>query len=189
MRPRPGEVLHFSEDRTITEFVPHVARTATDPTAYVWAVGEQHAPSYWFPRQCPRAMAWSTPRTSDSDRLRVLGPSAARVHMIEYGWLRRVQVAEVYAYRFSDAGFEPYGDPSDPHAFVARRPVRPFGPPEPLGDLLALHQEAGIEVRLVDSLWPWWESVVTSSVGFSGIRLGNAAGSDGRNPRVTPATP
>ena len=44
MRPEPGEVLHFSEDPTITEFVPHVARTATDPVAYVWAVDEAHAP-------------------------------------------------------------------------------------------------------------------------------------------------
>ncbi len=27
MKPEPGQVLHFSEDPTITEFVPHVAPT------------------------------------------------------------------------------------------------------------------------------------------------------------------
>ena len=27
MRPEPGQVLHFSEDPTITRFVPHVAAT------------------------------------------------------------------------------------------------------------------------------------------------------------------
>jgi hypothetical protein len=27
MRPAPGEVLHFSEDPTITRFEPHVAAT------------------------------------------------------------------------------------------------------------------------------------------------------------------
>ena len=172
-------MLHFSEDPTITEFVPHVARTTTDPVAYVWAVDEAHAPSYWFPRQCPRAMAWSTTSTTASDRLRVLGPSASRVHMIEYAWLQRVQAAELFAYRFSASGFDPYGDPSSPHALVARSPVRPLGPPYPLGDLLALHQAAGIEVRLVDSLWPWWDVVVTTSVGFSGIRLANSRGSKG----------
>ena len=55
-----GQVLHFSEDPSINEFEPHVAATATDRTAYVWAV-EKRAPDYWFPRQCPRAMAWVTP--------------------------------------------------------------------------------------------------------------------------------
>ncbi|HEX4703376.1 MAG TPA: hypothetical protein VH352_14715, partial [Pseudonocardiaceae bacterium] len=38
MRPAPGEVLHFSQDPTITRFLPHVAATAQQPAAYVWAV-------------------------------------------------------------------------------------------------------------------------------------------------------
>lgn len=33
---------------------------------------------------------------------------------------------------------------------------------------------AGIELRLVSSLWPWWDAVIASTVGFSGIRLRNA---------------
>lgn len=175
MRPGTDEVLHFSEDPSITSFVPHVAATATDPAAYVWAVDEANAPSYWFPRACPRAMAWSTERTTAADRSRVLGPTAVRVHAIEYGWLPRLQAARLFAYRFDAEAFEPYGDPAAPHAFVARRPVVPLGPPQPVGDLLVLHEQAGIELRLLGSLWPWWEVVTTTSVGFSGIRLRNAA--------------
>ena len=57
MRPAPGEVLHFSEDPTIEVFRPHVAKTAGQVTPYVWAVGHDRAPDYWFPRQCPRAKA------------------------------------------------------------------------------------------------------------------------------------
>jgi hypothetical protein len=57
MRPAAGEVLHFSEDPSIARFVPHVAATAREPKPYVWAVDAEQAPSYWFPRQCPRAMA------------------------------------------------------------------------------------------------------------------------------------
>jgi hypothetical protein len=174
MRPVLGEVLHFSEDPDITEFVPHVARTATDQTPYVWAVDAVRAPDYWFPRDCPRAMAWLMPSTTETDRLMILGPSATRVHMIEYEWLQRVQSARVFAYRFDAGDFEPYGHSADPHAYVARRHVCPLSPPEPVGDLLTLHRQAGIEVRLVDSLWPWWTAVTTTSVGFSGIRLGNA---------------
>jgi hypothetical protein len=173
MRPEIGEVMHFSEDPAITRFVPHVARTATEPTAYVWAVNFDHAPSYWFPRQCPRAMAWVAGDTTIEDHERVLGGHADRVHMIEYAWLRRLQAAQVFAYRFDAAEFEPYGDRLDPHAFVARHPVVPLGPPEPIGDLLALHEAARIELRLAHSLWPWWETVTASTVGFSGIRLRN----------------
>lgn len=58
MRPAPDEVLHFSEDPTITSFTPSLARTAQYATAYVWAVDGARAPAYWCPRQCPRAMAW-----------------------------------------------------------------------------------------------------------------------------------
>lgn len=174
MRPKTGEVLHFSEDPTITEFSPHVAQTATDPAPYVWAVDEVQAPAYWFPRQCPRAMAWRTPRTTAEDQQHILGPTSERVHVIEYGWLHRMQTARLFAYRFCVTDFEPYGNQSEPHAFVARRPVRSLGRPEPVGDLLSLHEEAGIEFRLTVSVLSWWDAVVGSSVGFSGIRLANA---------------
>lgn len=46
MRPAPGHVLHFSEDPTIQVFEPHVARTARQKDAYVWAVDGLQAPSY-----------------------------------------------------------------------------------------------------------------------------------------------
>lgn len=174
MRPRPGEVLHFSEDPHIATFAPHVARTATNRTPAVWAVDAFNAPSYWFPRQCPRAMAWNNSKTSDNDRRLILGPHADRVHMIEYAWLDRLRAARVFAYRFDAAGFEPHGDGDEPHAYVAHHTVRPLAPAEPVGDLLELHDEAGIELRLSHSLWPWWEEVIESSVGFSGIRLRNA---------------
>jgi hypothetical protein len=166
--------MHFSEDPTIREFAPHVAATSTDPTALVWAVNASHAPSYWFPRQCPRAMAWLTGRTTADDHGRILGSTNSRVHVVEYGWLSRIQTTTVYAYRFDAADFEPYGDTADPHAYVASHAVHPLCQPQPIGDLLALHEEAGIELRLAHALWPWWQEVITSTVGFSGIRLRNA---------------
>ena len=43
MRPEPGQVLHFSEDPTIETFAPHVAATAQQPEAYVWAVDADRA--------------------------------------------------------------------------------------------------------------------------------------------------
>ena len=170
MRPGPGEVLHFSEDPGITRFVPHVAATAQQPEAYVWAVNAARAPDYWFPRQCPRAMAWVVPSTTDADRAWL---GTGRVHAIEYGWLEEMRSVRLYAYRFSAGPFRSFGRHA--HAVVATVPVEPLGPPERVGDLLALHEEAGIELRVMPDLWPFVDTAAASTLGFSGIRLGNAA--------------
>jgi hypothetical protein len=158
VRPASGEVLHFSEDPAIDAFVPQ--------GEYVWAVGYERAPDYWFPRECPRGMAWATPSTTDRS---LLSPGTDRVHVIEYDWLTRLQTVELYGYRLPADTFEAID-----HAMVSRQAVRALGPPERVGDLLALHHEAGIELRLVDNIWPWWRRVIASSLGFSGIRLRNA---------------
>jgi hypothetical protein len=174
MRPDPGQVLHFSEDPTITVFEPHVARTAREKDAYVWAVDAFQAPGYWFPRQCPRAMAWKSSRTTTADAAIILGPgSGPRVHAVEYGWLPRIQSVDLFAYRLTADAFEPFGEP-EPHAFVATEVVRPLGPPERVGDLLALHEADGIQLRVLPRLGAFWEAVTASTLEFSGIRLGNA---------------
>jgi uncharacterized protein DUF6886 len=183
VRPGDGEVLHFSEDPTITEFVPHVAATARVPGAYVWAVDAERAPAYWFPRQCPRVLTWPTAGSTDSDVARIIGPSgAARLHAVEYAWLERMRSVRLYAYRLPARSFRPFPEPEparlhgepEPTAHVAEVPVRPLGPPERVGDLFALHEEAGIELRVLPRLWPLWDAIVASTLGFSGIRLRNA---------------
>jgi len=174
VRPAQGEVLHFSEDPTIKRFVPHVAATSRETEAYVWAVDWPRCPDYWFPRDCPRGMAWVLPTTTDADRDRIVGAgSGIRVHAIEYGWLPALQSVRLYGYRLPAASFR-YLGPTDTHAMVATEPVTPLGPPEPVGDLLALHEAAGIQLRLLPHLWPWWDEVIESSLGWSGIRLRNA---------------
>ena len=170
MRPDPGQVLHFSEDPHITRFVPHVAATAAQPDAFVWAVDAHRAPDYWFPRQCPRATAWVGQATTDLDRERIIGPGCGtRVHAIEYGWLEALRTVRLFAYRLPAERFLPFGTPM-PHAHVALEPVEPLGPPEPVPDLLRCHAEAGIQLRVLDNLWPFWDAVITSSLTFSGIR-------------------
>ncbi|MBO1330893.1 DUF6886 family protein [Streptomyces sp. VRA16 Mangrove soil] len=174
MRPEPGEVLHFSEDPAIREFVPHVAATASRPDPYVWAVDAVQAPAYWFPRQCPRAMAWVADGTTDADRRAVFGAAPEeRVHVIEYSWAERFMNVRLYAYRLPADRFTPFGEPV-PHAWVATDAVVPLGPAEPVGDLLTLHQQADIQLRFVNTLWTFWDAVTTSTLGFSGIRLRNA---------------
>jgi hypothetical protein len=171
MRPEPGQVLHFSEDPTIERFLPHVAATAQQPEAYVWAVDHERAPDYWFPRQCPRAMAWVRAGTSDVDRDRIIGAGCGnRVHAIEYAWWSAMRTTRLYAYRLPAGAFRPFGV----NAQVAESPVVPLGPAEPVGDLIEAHEAAGIQLRVLANLWPFWDAVTASTAGFSGIRLLNA---------------
>lgn len=162
MLPATGELLHFSEDPGIADFVPHVAATARQPEAYVWAVDALNAPCYWFPRQCPRVCAWA--------------PDGRRVHAVEVAWRAAMARTRLYAYRFAAAGFEPFGE--RPHAYVASTPVRPLGPPQPVADLVGLHEEQGIELRFLPRLEEHVARVRARGWEFSAIRMRNA----GRGP-------
>ena len=87
-----------------------------------------------------------------------------------------MRTTRLFAYRLPAEAFRPFaaeaGD--DPNAMVSTTPVEPLGPPDEVGDLLACHAAAGIQLRLLEELWPCWDQVVASTVGFSGIRLRNA---------------
>jgi hypothetical protein len=186
MRPAAGEVLHFSEDPSITRLVPHVAATAREPEPYVWAVDAEQAPSYWFPRQCPRAMAWVGPHTTVDDRERIVGPGGGeRVHAVEYGWLDRMRTVRLYAYRLPAAPFRPIGEPR-PHAMVATEAVTPLGPPVRMPCLYELHAAARIQLRVLPGLWRFFDAVATSTLEFSGIRMGNAKPRDAPDVRHPP---
>ncbi|CAM4209631.1 DUF6886 domain-containing protein [Kibdelosporangium persicum] len=96
------------------------------------------------------------------------------MHSIEYGWLERMRTVRLFAYRLPAERFRPFGSPV-PNASVSTVEVRPLGPPEPVGDLLGLHEEAGIQLRIMNNLWEFWDAVIISTLGFSGIRLRNAS--------------
>jgi len=166
----PHALWHVSEEATIERFEPHSSRTATSREPRVWAIDTRHLPLYWFPRECPRGTFWATARTTPEDAELLNG--ASRVHAVEGSWLERMRTAHVVAYRLPDETFA--ADPEVGGYWLSREPVAPLEIVE-LGDLLALHVGAGIELRLVASLWPLWSRVVTSTLEFSGIRLHNAA--------------
>jgi|SRR5947207_2756839 len=182
VRPPAGELLHFSEDPSITIFRPHVTATARDTQPFVWALDFDQAPSYWFPRDCPRVLTWASAKTTTVDHERFLG-AFSRVHAIEYAWLDKPLSTVLYAYRFDKSEFMPYGTP-EPHAYVSRATIRPLSSPQRVGSLLEAHAAAGIELRLLPNLWPYWTQVMRSTLGFSGIRLRNA-----RAEKVTTAAP
>jgi hypothetical protein len=119
-------------------------------------------------------MAWVTEGTTARDRLHILGPGGGeRIHAIEYAWFERFLTVALFAYRLPAASFRAIGEPVA-HAMVSTQPVEPLGAPERVGSLLDLHAAAGIQLRLLNRLQEFWNAVIDSSLGFSGIRLHNA---------------
>ena len=166
----PHALWHVSEDVSIARFEPHVSGTAESPEPLVWAVDTRHLPLFWFPRDCPRGTFWATRETTVTDAELLAG--ATRVHAAEGRWLERIRSSRVVGYRLPEETFAPH--PEIGGYWISREPVAPVGMTE-LGDLLSLHAEARIELRLVENLWPLWNRVCDSTLEFSGIRLRNAA--------------
>jgi len=172
----PHALWHFSEDPGLRVFRPHVAATAVEEDAWVWAVDTRHAPFYWFPRDCPRGCVWAGPDTTGEDRERFFGHTAAtRLHVIGSSWLGAVQRTRVYAYRLPPETFVPH---SVGGYWVSTATVEALERVE-VDDLLARHAEAGIELRITPDVWAFWNVVVASTIEFSGIRLRNAAVANG----------
>jgi hypothetical protein len=173
----PSVLYHFSENPHIERFEPHVPRTNPSHEPAVWAIDAEHAPLYWFPRNCPRIAIW--PR-SPSDRTKFeaqFTTSAPRLHAIEFDWLERMRTAQIHRYEFAAEGFAPWEDADG--QWISQRQVAPISV-TPVGDLLAAHAQAAIELRLVPSLWPLNDIALDGDYDFSLVRMHNA------QPRTSP---
>jgi hypothetical protein len=163
-------LLHFSEDPDIEVFRPHVPASSPDNPPMVWAVDEEHAPGFWFPRQAPRACCWRTGKPLSDIGRNLLG-TGTRMHAIETVWLERMRACRMYVYRFDSAPFGVRNE--DAGYFSTKETVKPLSV-EPAGDLLALHTAANIELRTVPNLWPVIDAILASGLEFSIIRKMNA---------------
>jgi hypothetical protein len=168
----PFKLWHFSENPSLGRFSPQPI--AADPQAppLVWAVDTRHAPLFWFPRDCPRGCIWATPTTTAQDRDRFFGlTDASRMHVTEAGWLRRIRDCRLFGYEMPIDEFRPHAVGG---YWVCDHPVEALDR-QVIDDLLGRHADAGIELRITPSIWPFWRPVANSSVEFSGLRLRNAA--------------
>lgn len=178
-------LYHFSESPAVEVFEPRKPPQRTpgsysalaDDEAVVWAIDGWHAPLYYFPRDCPRIVLWPLAGTTERDRERWFGGSAAGwIAHIEWGWLERMRETAIYRYTLPEEPFEYLGDPG---TYLSRVAVRPLAV-EPVGDLMAALAGANVDLRLTPSLLPL-RGVWETSLHASGIRLRNALGwSDGK---------
>ena len=164
-------LYHFSEDPGIERFVPHVPATNPTHRAAVWAIDHEHAPLYWFPRDCPRVTIWPYDDSGLAAFRSRFTTAARRLHAIESGWLGRVRAATVYRYEFDADGFVPWEAANG--QWICEHEVRPASV-TPIGDLIAAHADAEIELRVTPSLWPLRDAAVDGAFDFGIVRLHNA---------------
>jgi hypothetical protein len=163
----------MSDRAGIARFEPRAVAHHHSTEPLVWAIDDAHACAYWFPREVPRATFWADAASSDADVDRFLGGDRSlRVHAFQREWLDDVRHGRVVAYALPPETFEPYDDVAG--YWVSREPVVP-AEERVLDDLLALHAEAGIEVRIVSSVAVLWDRVIASTLVYSGIKLPNLA--------------
>ena len=167
-------LFHVSEDGTIKRFVP---RPPPSPDAgvtedVVWAVDAAHLVNYLLPRDCPRVTFYALPESDEADVAALLGPGTSHpVVAIEDVWLERAAQTALWLYTFAPEPFTVV----DPGAgyYVSRQTVVPQTKRKverPLAELVA----RGAELRVLPSLWPLRDRVVSSSLQFSCIRMRHA---------------
>jgi len=173
-------LFHFSEDPSITRFVPRAVRipTARPPGRewlngpLVWSIDEWHQPMYLFPRECPRILVWPTVHTTERERKEIWGTTSHRmIAYVERRWVPRLRETPLYRYELPSSSFQSLDDAG---MWVSSQDVIPRTK-MPMGDLLMALRHEAVEVRSLDSLVPL-RGLWATSLHVSGIRLRNAAG-------------
>lgn len=171
-------LFHFSDDPSIDVFVPRPVRVPATRTVgmdwlngpLVWAIDEEHAYMYLFPRDCPRILLWATGNTTPSDKAQRLGQSRV-VAYIERHRLESLQSQSIHRYEFRAQHFECLHDAG---MWVSREEVTPMHR-DTITDLPAALRAMGVELRVVDSLVPL-RDLWNTTLHVSGIRLRYARG-------------
>jgi hypothetical protein len=166
-----GDLFHFSHDPSIDRFVPHVPATNPGQQPAVWAIDAEHSPLYWFPRDCPRVTAWPRNETERERFREAFCTVAARVHVIELGWMPILASTVLYRYRFDPSPFRPWAEASG--QWVSHAVVEPLDV-ERFDDLIGCHVSAGIELRAVPNLGPLRDLAASGPWDFSIVRLQRA---------------
>ena len=165
---QPLTLFHVSEEPGIERFDPRPIAEGDEPL--VWAIDDDRLRNYLAPRDCPRVTFYAGSETTSTDVERFLGSSRAVV-AIEQAWLERLESCRLYCYNLPIETFESADDCAG--YFVSRLPVVPRGL-RIVADPIAELARRGVELRIVDDLWPLRDAVVASSLRFSIIRMRNA---------------
>jgi hypothetical protein len=164
-------VYRFSEDPTLRRFVPdHPTSNPSHPPA-VWAVDAEHAPLYWFPRECPRVSVWANTPRHQAVLTETFATEAHRLVATETRWLPLIESTRLYRYTFDAADFEPWVQAEG--QYISRRTVQPVAV-DAIDSLHALHAEAEVELRFTPRLGALTDRIIASGLPFNFVRIRDA---------------
>ncbi|QYR22580.1 hypothetical protein KZ483_06350 [Paenibacillus sp. sptzw28] len=167
---------HFSEEPGIRRFKPRPSAAFPHYPPVVFAIDEEHAAHYFFPRDCPRVIYWKADSTTEEDLNAFFShTAAAKIIAVENGWLERIRSTKLYVYTFAEESFECFDGTAG--YYISTSEVAPLNV-EPVGDLLKKLLGRRVELTFTPSLHPIRDKVVASTVDFSIIRFRNARKQD-----------
>ncbi|MEK8132309.1 DUF6886 family protein [Paenibacillus filicis] len=170
-------LYHFSENPHIDVFIPLPASDPADKPV-VWAIDEEHAVSYYFPRECPRIIVVRPTELGEDDAgdpgVELFRHTAAsKIIWVERGWYERIRDVRLYRYTFGKEGFAV----KDLGAgyYTSAETVHPVTV-EPMPGLIGCILASGAELRFTPNLYPIHQAVLESRAltEFSMIRMRNA---------------
>ena len=161
-------LFHVSEQDGIERFEPRWSEIAKQNA--VWAIDAERLRNYLLPRECPRVTYYAGPQTVSADVKRFLAESKAVV-AIESSWFERVRSCRLYCYHLPADTFVSIDECAG--YYVSDVPVVPVRV-EVFDNLILELLNRGVELRIVESLWPLRDEVVASTLQFSMIRMRNA---------------
>ena len=166
-------LFHVSEEPGITRFVPRLpVRKDLDPSkGLVWALDEARLPNFFTPRECPRVTYHVGAQTSEEDIARFFTPGHRHCLAIEQAWHRAMLRTTLYLYEFDPSHFVLQDEIAG--YYVSERTETPIGKKQ-IDDLYDALFARGIELRLVDNLWPLSDAVVASTLNYSICDMANA---------------
>jgi len=156
---------HFSEDPNIEVFHPIDGK--------VWAIDEEHAVNYYFPRDCPRIIFSKSEHMTEDDLSRFFGHTSANtIIAVESRWFEVIRHATLYKYTFHEEGFELLDETAG--YYISSKTIEPINV-EPMQNLLDHIVQKGVELRITPNLYPLRDAIMASSIDdFSIIRFRNA---------------
>lgn len=167
------KLYHFSEESGIDVFVPRVKANRTDMPPVVWAIDEEHAFTFYFPRDCPRIVYTRNGEMSDADNEKFFGSTRSDIVVtVETGWYERIKSTTLYRYTMPSETFELFDACAG--YYISPQTVVPLDA-EPLTNLLDRLMLLNIDVRFTPNLHLLKDAILASTLKDFGIhRFGNA---------------
>jgi hypothetical protein len=169
-----NRLFHISEEPGIQLFEPRPSPSHFDGINgdVVFAIADDLLHNYLLPRDCPRVTWYAGAQTTNADKERFMGNSAANYIVgVESGWYQRIKETTLYCYEFAADSFTLIDECAG--YYISYHPVVPILV-KPISDIMAEILNRNVELRFTPSIVQLAEAVSKSTLNFSLIRMRNA---------------